>query len=196
MIESKGWILLALAFAVLLVLLNLSTIEEKASTPLFGKETEDKFDYEMQGMQTRQYNIDGVLTSTLSADKLIHFPGKKVIELTAPSLLFSVSEQLWRLNAETGSLFELSEELVLDKWVRINNIVDNKSALDGATHPAGISIEVNQLTFNLQQQIASSPNQVKISSADWSLQGEGLSIDVKKQTLKILNKVEALHENR
>ena len=193
MIESKGWIVLALAFAVLLLLLNLSSFEDKAPAPLLGKIIEDKYDYAMNNMVTKKYNNSGELTSTLKADKLIHYPGKQQIVLTSPLLNFNVSDQQWTMVAETGTLSETTQELIFSPQVTIENNLSSALTPEEIKQKT-IKIKVASLNFNLLKQSAYSSNQVSFISGNWNLTGIGLAIDVKQETLEILNQVEATHE--
>jgi len=193
LIETKGWIVLTLAFVVLMLLLNLSSFEDKAPAPLLGKIVEDKYDYAMTKMVTKKYNNSGELTSTLTAEKLIHFPGKQQIQLTTPILDFTVSDQKWTMNAEIGTLSETTQELILSPQVIIKNNLNSALTFEELQQKA-IRIEVASLNFNLIEQSAYSSNQVKFSSGNWNLTGKGLAIDVNQQTLEILNSVEASHE--
>ncbi len=194
MIESRGWILLALGFVVLLLLLNLSSLEDKAPAPLLGKEFVDKYDYAMSNMETKKYNNQGELISTLKAENLIHFPTKQQIQLTKPELNFSVSNQQWSLKSDTGILSESSQELILSPLVRIKNEFNHNQLSPQQIKQRAINIEIVSLNYNLENQLAYSSNPVKFSSANWLMTGKGLAIDVKNETLEILNKVEATHE--
>jgi len=195
LITSKGWILVALAAVVLLVLLNLSSIQEKAPAPLLGKEIEDNYDYLMLGINSKRHNNNGEVISTLKADKLIHFPGRQQIVLTSPMLDFTVSQQRWSLHAEVGTLSEITNELILAPLVSIKNQLSVDHLTPQQIIDKSILIEVERLNFNLTKQIAYSPNRVNFSSLQWNMKGKGLAINIPQKSLRILNNVEALHEN-
>ncbi len=195
MIESRGWLLLALIFTVLLVLLNLSSIEDRAPSPLLGKAAEDKFDYAMKNMLSQQFDEQGNLVSTLTADNLFHYPQQQIIQLENPALDFKISEQRWTLNANSGSLSEISEELTLGDVVTITNPAESETGTI-KENSNNITIEINELIFNMREQLAFSQNSVTLISDNWQVKGDGLAIDIEKQTLEILNNVEAVHETR
>jgi LPS export ABC transporter protein LptC len=178
---------------VLILLLNLSSFEDKAPAPLLGKIVEDKYDYSMNQMVTKKYNNSGELTSTLKADRLIHYPGKQLLQLSSPTLDFVASDQPWSMKAATATLSETSQELILSPLVTIENTLSSALTPQQLKQKA-IKIEVASLNFNLLKQTAYSSNQVNFSSGLWKVKGKGLAIDLKQETLEILNKVEAKHD--
>ncbi len=204
MIESRTWFLLALFVIVLVALLNLSTIEENAPPPLLGRAIVEEFDYGMTDVERTHFDENGHIATQLSANALYHFPQQKKIKLDQPVLRFNMADDNWQLSSKKGLLFETSKELNLQEQVELIKASDQSQSLTGLSslknkplknRPSNaISMKMSELLFNLKQQIAFSPYPVELNVDGWKIKGVGLSIDVEKQQLTLLDKVFATNE--
>lgn len=209
MIESRTWLLIALFVIVLVALLNLSTIEQNAPPPLLGRAIVEEFDYGMTDVVRTHFDKNGQIATRLSADALYHFSEQKKIKLDQPVLRFNMAEDNWQLSSKKGLLSEASKELNLQEQVELIKVPELNISFSGSTYtktnadnidsennnPADtISMKMPELLFNLKQQLAFSPYPVELNANGWKITGVGLSIDVEKQQLTLLDKVFAINE--
>ncbi len=189
MIESRTWLLITLFILLLIGLLNLSTIEENAPPPLLGRALVEEFDYGMTGIVRTHYDKNGLISTQLSAEALYHYPQQQKIKLTHPVLQFTMADGNWRLSSNKGSLSETRKELNLQEQVELIETTRNHQVASKNIH-----MKMSELLFKLDDQVAFSPYPVELKTDGWLIKGVGLSIDVKKQQVTLLDKVYARHE--
>jgi lipopolysaccharide export system protein LptC len=124
-------------------------------------------DYLVVNFTTTSYNRDGAAESTLSADKMIHYPDDDSTELTSPRVVQTKPDQpRMTVRADRGKLSRDGEDIFL-----YDNVVLEREAGEGKS-AAKLTTEYLQVVRD--RSIARTDREVKIVEAGRALSGRGM----------------------
>lgn len=149
-------------------------------------------DYYTVNSTFREYNEQGVLSRTLTSQRLLHYPDSERATLEQPELASFSADGLpaWTARAEEGILEGDGERFQLNRQV----VVRQRSATDGAAQADtrradAFVLHTEQLTVDLEKDQAFSREAVRLESAEGTTRAVGLEADLKNNSIRLLSQV-------
>jgi len=138
-------------------------------------------DYYLNGSQVKEFDEQGQLKTTLSADKLTHYPDEKLSSLISPSIQMLDKEGTpVTVSSKTGTLFDNEDRMTLDEDVRVTH---NPNTLDASL------FTTSSLNLNRRSGIASTESPIEITSKHFKTTATGMTINLNSRTSDLLSDV-------
>ena len=147
---------------------------------------------------TTYFNEEGEISSKVIADKLEYFSNRDAplslefindssrqnfAYLTRPDITFIQEENTWRLNAFEGIIYDTSQSGVFNGNV---TLIQTSSDED-------VTMTTQSITIFMEQKIASTDDDIIISTREGKLSATGMKADLSKQTIQLLDQVRGEH---
>lgn len=147
---------------------------------------EQRSDYVLHDFELVTLDAEGKESFSLKAPSLRQTPGARTLELTTPVFLMPDQHgSHWEIHSRTGWVNETSEEIRLRGDVVANSPM-------GATRPTVMNTE--ELDVFPQQNLATSPAAVAITSPGSTMHGTGMRAHLSDKRIELLSKVKLSHE--
>jgi lipopolysaccharide export system protein LptC len=144
-------------------------------------------DYIVVNFTTTSYNREGSPESTLSAEKMVHFPDDDTTELTAPRVVQTKPEQpKVTVRADRGKLSRDGEDIFL-----YDNVVLHREAGAGK---AAATMTTDYLQVVRDRSIARTDREVKITEDGRALSGRGMEYNNETRHFTLQNDVRGRFE--
>ena len=170
----------ALAFA-------LMQFWESAATPLqsdTAKQADDRIDYYLKQPHTTQYNKEGSLQYTLSADQLEHFEISDRGDLQQPRFTTHRNQQIeWRGHSQQGIVEKGGDKVTLNNQVELKR-----------TTPTEATITTESVTLFPQREQAKTALDVTLIEPGSRTTGTGMRADFKSGRIQLLDNVRGHYE--
>ncbi|MEM9102120.1 MAG: LPS export ABC transporter periplasmic protein LptC [Pseudomonadota bacterium] len=150
--------------------------------------TDKRPDYEMTFVTRHQYDRNGSLNAVTSAKHVTVDMIKRTTQWESPRFLFVENQKKWLINAKLA-------ESIDDTRLYFYNGVDlsyHENSDENYEFPL-LSMELQQLDIDIQQQIATSNKPVNILMPGGTIQGSGITVNLETSTVD-LNKVKGHYE--
>jgi LPS export ABC transporter protein LptC len=178
---QRRWPLIALAVLLASLLVYLSEDSSIEPAALLQQAQESNADYIMTGVHMVQYDDQGQRRSEIHADEVSHYKRGSHLIFLHPELRTRSASTSWTLKAGSGNLSEARDLLLLQGGVRIEADMTDEH----------MQISIDELSVNLGSRIANSPLPLTIRLRGWLMSGQGLSVDVPRESIRIWQHVQA-----
>ncbi len=174
-LKLNRWLISAVALFMLILVFQPEEVEK----PIEIQTKLPDSDFFMEGVVIHKFDSSGKQINTLEADRMEHSSLHDISVLDQPIITFGKNQSgEWKMSSEKGQLINKSTIIQLDNQVRIEEYLEDNSIQT--------KIMTNNLTINLQENIASTDERVTIQSPLYKTQGIGLKIQI-DQELFFLN---------
>lgn len=167
------------------LLLFLFSYSETGSPPQFTSQT-NKIqypDYYLVNTNTRLYDKQGILDSTITSERTEHKPKNDSALLREPRLqLYTEGMPDWHISAQSGELLDRGNEVVLNQRVVV-------LSADQQT-----SLKTPQLRIFPNQQLAKTDKPVTLLNTNGFTRSIGLEADFKQKTIVLLSDVKGQYK--
>lgn len=177
-LKLNRWLISAIALAMLILVFQPEEIQNQIQVETQIHDT----DYFMESVVIHQFDINGRQTNTLAADRMEHSLKKDLSILDKPLITFGRSQSGdWQLSSNQGKLLNNNSIIKLDKNVRIEEHVENRQVQT--------KITTNNMTINLDTNIASTDQAVLIESPYYQTKSTGLEIEFDQEVIYLKSDV-------
>ena len=177
-LKLNRWLISAIALAMLILVFQPEEIQNQVQVETQVHDT----DYFMEGVVIHQFDNNGRQTNTLAADRMEHSLKKDISILDKPVITFARSQSgEWQLSSNQGKLLNNNSIIKLDKNVKIEEHVE-KDQLQ-------TKITTNNMTINLDTNIAFTDQAVLIESPYYQTKSTGLEIEFDQEVIYLKSHV-------
>lgn len=145
-------------------------------------------DYIITAFHAVDLDPTGRLRYELAAELLTHYPNPERAELLTPDMVFHRNAQdagatpdPWQLTAETGRISDDGNRVDLNGTVRVARLIEDQAG--------AMMLETETLTVYGREEKAVTDVAVSLTSAQASLTGVGMEIDMAKGRMHLLSQV-------
>ncbi|GLP95828.1 LPS export ABC transporter periplasmic protein LptC [Paraferrimonas sedimenticola] len=137
-------------------------------------------------LKSRVYDETGKLNSRVQARSMEHYQALNLTIFERPtySLYPNEGQSHWQLGANIGTLYNDTQQVMLEDQVVINAISPNEPIK---------SINTSYIELSLGDMIMTSNRSLTIQGDDFELQGLGLKADLNANTVNLLSQVEGTY---
>lgn len=162
-------------------------------------------DYYTVNSTFREYNEAGVLSRSLTTDRLLHYPDTEETTLEKP-VIITYDEQgkaLWQAKADTGLLegdgsrFQLNQNVIV--WQMQNDRPESasgppkKTSTDEAPQ-IQMQLTTVQLNIDMDNDQASTEKPVRITTTEGTTDAVGLFVDMNSHQIRLKSQVRGLYQ--
>ncbi len=140
---------------------------------------DEGIDAYMKNFSMKSMGTDGDIALTLSAESLEHDRASDYSRLKRPDIQLLDKQHQWRITASQGRIDQNRQQLSLEQQVVIEQI----------DQPDPVRITTDQLSIDLDAQIASTDQLVQLQTGDFALESNGLILDNQIGRLTLLTDV-------
>lgn len=153
-------------------------------------------DYYTVNSTFRSFNDEGIISHSISAQRLLHYPDSQETALTSPEIItFNASgSPLWQAKAQSGlvegdgSHFQLNQNVIV--WQSASDSDSKQMPLNSATT---IKLNTEQLTIDLDKDQASTDAPVTLTTAEGVTNAVGFFADMKQRLIQLKSQVRGLY---
>ncbi len=175
-LKLNRWLISAIALGMFVLVFQPEVIQDPVQVATQVHDT----DYFMEKVVIHQFNTAGSQINTLAADRMEHSLKQDISILETPLITFARSHSgEWQLSSNEGTL--LNTIIKLEKDVKIEELAKNKQIQT--------KITTNQMTINLDTNIASTDQAVLIESPYYQTQSTGLEIEFDQEIIYLKSDV-------
>lgn len=145
---------------------------------------QNEADYVMTDAQITRFDNTGRAQNRISAERLMHYPKRNTTQLLKPHFEQIFPDKHWTISAPLGVLDETKHIMTLSDVVTFEGRI-------GTEHVIG---SLKWLEIDLARKRLHSQSSIQLKSIAWVVTGEGLHVDIPRQKLKILRKVNAIYQ--
>jgi len=155
---------------------------EQTSKPIVVETTIPDSDFFMENVVIHQFDKNGSQVNTLAAKRMEHSSKLNLSILEKPLITFGKTELgEWQLSSDNGSLLDKNTTLLLEGNVKIREFKTNQLIQT--------EITTDNLIITMDDNGASTDEDVLVKSPHYQTQGTGLSIDFVEQTFTLKSNV-------
>ena len=143
-------------------------------------------DYYLTHATISQYDEQGALSSTISADRFTHIQEMGTTDMVKPKF------NLYLADSNTTWFGKADEGLILDSGAQIN-LTGNALVTNGPDINRPITLTSQSLRLFPQQNYAASDEQVNLAAKYSHLTGTGMQLTLDNQRLLLLHRVKGNH---
>ncbi|MCG9698187.1 LPS export ABC transporter periplasmic protein LptC [Shewanella sp. Isolate11] len=164
-------------------------VQVKRSSHDASLDSIDRPDYVVNNLKSVQYNEKGNVNSRVSASHMEFYADKNITYFSKPIYLVypDKGDAQWRLRSTKGTLDKNSGRVTLENDVIIDAISPNEPIQ---------TIETTYLELDLNTMIMTSDRNIRITSRDFFITGQGLQADLNAQNVRLLSQVEGTYETK
>ncbi|EGN74876.1 hypothetical protein A28LD_1893 [Idiomarina sp. A28L] len=187
------FIILLVAFVATIILWGAFDDEEAIES---GQRSEKLIpDFTATGLETRVFESDGRLAQQIRAEHMAHFSALNLTELEKAVYITYLDESavdssetgsVWEVSADKGRYYE-GERLELESNVLIINR-SNTGYID--------EIKTDFISIDLQNRIMHTDSPVTIQGPQFTINGNGMRVDLEVQQLELIDHVETIYYPR
>jgi len=138
-------------------------------------------DYYMEGVRSEQFSTAGQLAHVLQSPRIDHDPKLAQLRMQSPQVFLQRADgEPWQLNAATALANDDLQNIELNGDVRLSR---------GQGFKPNMIISTEHLQLDLQQERASTDNEVRFINAYGEITGIGLDADLKTEVLNLQHHV-------
>lgn len=150
-------------------------------------------DYYGEGLKNRSFNNNGQLESQFEAQRSVHYPDKKLAELTLPKFTTTTDDgEEWVIQSLTGTHFENDKLMVLKDNVVISPLPSTPT--DASNSSDFATITTNELTLFTETNIARTDKPVEVINLYSRVNAVGMIINIDLKRVEFLSQVNAKYE--
>lgn len=180
-LKLNRWLISAIALGLLFLVFQPEEIQDQVRVATQVHDT----DYFMEDIVIHQFDHEGHLTNTLAADRMEHTLEQDISVLVKPVITFGRSHSgEWQLSSNQGKLLNNNSIIKLDKNVKIEEHVENNRVQTKMT--------TNNMTINLDTNIASTDQTVLIESPYYLTKSTGLVIEFDQEVIYLKSDVSTI----
>ncbi len=138
-------------------------------------------DYYAEKFSVRRFGPDGTLLTTMSAQKMIHYPDDDTTDATEPRVVHFGGERVVHITAKQALIAPDAREIKLIGNVHVQR--------DGLGHDPATELATSALTILPDDEAAHTAAPVTITQGQSILHGTGLEADNKTAIYKLLSRV-------
>lgn len=162
-----------------------STGENKSSAALLP-------DYYGEGLKNKTFNDKGALDSQFEAQRSVHFPDRRVAELTLPKFTTTADDgEEWVIKSLLGTHFEDDKKVFLKNDVVISPA---NPALLETNQNKFATIFTDELTLFTETKIAQTDKPVEVIDFHSRINAVGMIINIDQKRVEFLSQVNAKYE--
>jgi LPS export ABC transporter protein LptC len=177
-LKLNRWLISAIALGMFVLVFQPEEIQDPVRVATQVHDT----DYFMDKVVIHQFDTAGRRINTLAADRMEHSLKQDTSILETPLITFARSHSgEWQLSSNEGTLLNNSTIIKLDKDVKIEEYAKNKQVQT--------KITTNQMSINLDTNIASTDQAVLIESPYYQTQSTGLEIEFDQEIIYLKSDV-------
>lgn len=181
-------------FIVISVGLGLLWIEEY-TTQSTGENVDESAmlpDYYGEGLTNKSFDKNGLLDSQFEAQRSVHFPNKKLAELTLPKFTTKADDgEVWIVKSLSGTHFEGEKRLFLQNDVVISPA---NPALLETNQNKFATILTEELTLFTETKIAQTDKYVEVIDFRSRINAVGMLLNIEQKRVEFLSQVNAKYE--
>ena len=147
--------------------------------------TREEAEYYGERLIHRQYNPEGLLQQTMTAQQSEYFGEQGLTRFTAPAIVGQDESGNWQINAAQGELSDHSSQLALSGGVQIQST---------ASAPDYLMVETSELTYQSDSGEASSDQHVTLRTPWGVTTADGFYMDTSSQRLTLKSNVRTRYE--
>ena len=171
-LKLNRWLISAIALGMLILVFRPEEIQNQVQVETQIHDT----DYFMEGVVIHQFDLTGRQINTLAADRMEHSLKQDISILEKPLITFGRSHSgEWQLSSNQGKLLNNNSIIKLDKNVKIEEYIEKNQIQT--------KITTNDLTINLDTNIASTDQAVLIESPFYQTKSIGLEIEFDQEVI-------------
>ncbi len=177
-LKLNRWLISAIALAMLILVFQPEEIQNQIQVETQVHDT----DYFMEGVVIHQFDSNGRQTNTLAANRMEHSLNLDISILEKPLITFGRSHSgEWQLSSNLGKLLNNNTLIKLDNNVRIEEHVGKNEIQTKMT--------TNDITINLETNIAFTDQAVLIESPYYQTKSTGLEIEFDQEVIYLKSDV-------
>jgi lipopolysaccharide export system protein LptC len=139
-------------------------------------------DYIVENFRVVNHDLSGVVESSLTARKMIHYPDDDSTELTLPRLVETKRDKpRTEVSAMRGALSQDGEEVFL-----YDNVLVQREAIDSRS---AVRIETSALHYVRNRSMLRSDRDVRITEERQMISGRGLEYDLDAERMALRERV-------
>lgn len=185
--------ILFIVLALLIVILSVSWWPNATQeTQKQSKDMPLKSDYFIKQVKVKNYDQNGLLENQLTAEKLEHFKTNQTSAVIQPKIqLRKDKSSNWSVSAASGTLDHKNNQIIL----RDSVVIEQSSAqvIKPSNDTASIQqtrIEAKSLNFDLNNNLASTPQNVSILSNNFTTISDSMFIDFGREEVILNGKIQ------
>lgn len=139
-------------------------------------------EYSTTFLHQEMFNEEGNLEQEVFSHKMEHYADLSLTHFKQPEfILYQGDKPFWRISAKIGNMQD--GLLLLESTVRMIQVTDSDLVN---------TITTEYLEINLDTNIVSTDNDIKIEGKNVTVQGKGLTADLERGTLSLVNHVKTI----
>ena len=177
-----------LAGLIVLALLNREQTGENQAKSIFANgSAQQRSDYFMEGVVSRNFDQNGQLSHVLKSPRIDHYQDQQISLMQQPHIQLARPDGTpWEVSAQSAQAEHRSEKLVLRDQVSLTRA--------GEGGVASLRMDTDKLVVDLSTRIAETAADVRFTSPGGQISGTGLHANLATEQLQLLANVKGHYE--